>query len=125
MKLFIASQEKGPYIYFHWCEGKDGTGGPYDRYIKPWYTDRFWKFCVFETQEWKQVTQFWDNDWQGNGVRWNNAGACQSCNNWYVVKVWTQTYTEKNRKVETGETTTKPSGSEYSNVQRYVQYRAK
>ena len=115
--------EQGPYIYFHWCEGKPGVGGPYDRLIKPWYEPDFWKFCAFEAQEWVEETQFRDVDWGGNGVRWNQASACPSCNNWYVIKVYTQTYTEKS--ITKGESKTAVTGNEYSDIKHYVRYQTK
>ena len=118
----LSEPQETSYIYFHWCEGKSDEGGPYDRFIQPSFSDRFCKFCAFETKEWKEIAKFWDEDWQGYGVRWNNAGACSSCDNWFTVTVYTQTYTEKIGNVENGESDTEVSGDEYSSVQRFVKY---
>lgn len=116
------------YIYMHWCEGRTIPWGPTDAYMWRVPTYRGGKeydtFHSFMSDENKSAASDGVSHW------FSRTDICTDAGYWFKIPYYTCWYTDYNkifkyRKTESKESSTYPSGSNISNIQEWVQYRAK
>lgn len=117
------------YIYLHWCLGRS-LAAPSNSLVYRHPTDRgsvgyCGTFHSFTSAENKTQTD-------GGGVcyKWSDSNLCPDAYYWFKEPYYTCSYTEyykmfKHRKTEEITSETYPSGNNISNIQEWVQYRAK
>lgn len=111
------------YIYWHWCRGNHSLNLQYSRTVSDYKTNEFWDYHSFSSSENK--TTYADGCYQ-----YSNRNACGDSNWWYKLPYYYCAYTDyykmfKYTKNEEKESATYPTGDNISNIQEWVQYRAK
>ncbi len=108
------------YFYYHWCRG--ANHGSINRLINDYYTDEFWKFHWHLCHGELDMTS--ENTWKRDDDNW-----CTDTWHWFRRElyrydyaeyeyIYTYTYTKEVEAVQTNA----PSGSNISNVRKYVKY---
>ena len=113
------------YIYYHWCRGNDSLNLNNNRKISHTRTSEFNTFDAFDN------TTNASYDSSASAYKYYNASCCGDSYWWNRFEVYKQTYTEYQKLYSFTKKTNRESATEItpsssiSNVQKWVQYRAK
>lgn len=126
-KRTVSGSSAHRYIYWHWCRGAHfgSNVSNYNRKIESYYTSEFKAHHCFESSTSVSYDSAADAHW------YVNQGACDDTCWWYKFTVYKQTYTNYKKLFSYSKTTNLESSTEVtsgngiSNVQKWVQYRAK
>ncbi len=126
-KRTVSSASTYKYIYWHWCRGKHfgSSVSNYNRKISHYYTSEFNTHHHFESTTNITYNASLDGYW------YVNQGACDDTCWWNRFTVYRQTYTNYQKQFTYSRTTDMESkteitsGNGISNIQKWVQYRAK
>ena len=117
------------YIYYHWCRGNDSLNLNNNRTVWHSYTSTYTTFDAFESSS--DASSFWDSDSACYMYTYRNSGCCGDSYYYYRFNINKQTYIDYEkwhnfvRETELRSDTEIAESDSISNVQKWVQYRAK
>ena len=124
-KRTVSSASFHTYIYWHWCRGNDSLNLNNNRSISEVYTSTYNTFDAFESATWVAY------DSAAQAYKYKNASCCGDSYWWNRFDVYKQTYVDYQKIYSFTKQTNHESATEVtatgsiSNVQQWVQYRAK